>query len=204
MSVAIVTPWYEHLELWTDYEEAISAGPPPDELIIVDNHSPEPLPFGTIRLPRNLGFAGGSNVGLHAATSDVVIFLNNDIIANRENWIESIVSAVEPGILVGPMIRSDEHASVDGLVMPYLDGWCLAGMREDLLELGGFDESLQEPSYYSDNMLCLEARAQGFTLREVSTGLIHKGGMTTLANGHLLPSTIANRVIYEKRVRELV
>ena len=88
--------------------------------------------------------------------------------------------------------------------MPYIDGWCLAGMRTDLLDLGGWDDSLEEPSYYSDNLLCLEARAAGFVLREVPTGLIHKSGQTSQANGFLLPSTIANRVVYERRARELL
>ena len=68
---------------------------------------------------------------------------------------------------MGPL-RYDNHAKVDDQSLPYLDGWCLAGMREDLLELGGFDESLEEPAYYSDNLLCLEARAHGMTLRDVT------------------------------------
>ena len=62
--------------------------------------------------------------------------------------------------LAGPL-RFGRHADVDGEQFPYIDGWCLAGMREDLLRLGGFDEGLDEPAYYSDNLLCLEARAAG-------------------------------------------
>jgi GT2 family glycosyltransferase len=204
VSVAVVTPWFGHLELEEDYLTAIALGPDPDELIVVDNCSPEPIPFAAIRLDANKGFAGGSNAGLHHATADVVVFLNNDIIAVREGWLSDLVQACETGVLVGSRLRYDEHANVDGMSMPYLDGWCLGGMREDLLMLGGWDDSLEEPSYYSDNLLCLEARAAGFLLREVPTGLIHKGGMTSQANGHLLPSTLANRVVYEKRVRELV
>ena len=70
------------------------------------------------------------------------------------------------------------HSDVDGHSFPYIDGWCLAGMREDLLRLGGFDESLQEPAYYSDNLLCLEARAAGMTLRDVRPGLDHLENVT--------------------------
>lgn len=204
MSVSVVTPWYAHEELVADYLQAIAMGPEPDELLVVDNNSPVPLPFAAIRLDANLGFAGGSNAGLHAATSDRVVFLNNDISAIREGWLTEFAEAIEPGVLVGSRIRNDHHADVDGMSMPYLDGWCLGGMREDFLELGGWDDSLEEPSYYSDNLLCLEARAAGFVLREVPTGLIHKAGQTSQANGHLLPSTIANRAVYEARVRELL
>lgn len=204
MSIAVVTPWLSHPELYEDYADAIERGPAPDELIIVDNGSPEPLAFATLRLEENLGFSGGSNAGLETATSEIICFLNNDVIALRDHWLRDLAAAIETGVLVGPQLRIDEHADVDGEKFPYLDGWCIAGLRRELEDLGGFDATLEEPSYYSDNLLCLEARAAGFTLREVSIGLVHKGGRTTNANGYLLPSTIHNRAVYERRVRELV
>ena len=203
-SVAVVTPWMDHLELAEDYFSALDAGPYPDEVIIVDNASDPALPFGTIRSEENLGFAKGSNRGLDAAESDVVVFLNNDILATRQGWLWSLVQHVESGVLVGAQMRYDRHADVDGVRFPYLDGWCLAGMRDDLIDLGGFDEILEEPSYYSDNILCLKARAEGFTLREVPVGLHHKAGATSNANGFVLPATAANRLIYEAQARELL
>jgi len=204
VSVAVVTPWLAHRELSPDYFAAIDLGPRPEEVIVVDNGSAPPLEFATLHLDHNAGFAGGSNAGLHAAKSDFVLFLNNDIRAVRSGWLNDLVEACIPGVLVGAQLRYDGHADVDGMSLPYLDGWCLGGMREDLLELGGWDDTLEEPSYYSDNILCLRARAEGFLLREVQTGLIHKGGQTSQANGHILPSTLANRVVYENLVRELV
>ena len=93
---------------------------------------------------------------------------------------------------------------IDGESFPYLDGWCLLGMTEDLRELGGWDETYEEPSYYGDNDLCLRARFEGMTLREVPCGIHHKGGATSQANGWMLPSTIANRSLFESRVRELL
>ena len=90
--------------------------------------------------------------------------------------------------------------------MPYIDGWCLAGMREDLLELGGFDEELAEPAYYSDNLLCLEARAAGMTLRDVDVSLVHKLNVTA-GPGHspsVQAASVANRSRYLARARELL
>ena len=118
----------------------------------------------------NLGFAEGSNAGLRRARGEAVLFLNNDIRLGRRGWLEEIRQAVEPGVLVGPL-RGDFHSQVDGHPMPYIDGWCLAGMTDDLLALGGFDADLEEPAYYSDNLLCLEARAAGMTLRDLRVGL---------------------------------
>jgi GT2 family glycosyltransferase len=70
---------------------------------------------------------------------------------------------------------------VKGILDPlsYLDGWCLGGMRDDLNRLRGFDETLTEPAYFSDNDLCLRARCLGMTLRECRIPLHHKLSVTT-------------------------
>lgn len=206
MTVAIVTPWLGNEHLWDDYAAVIDDARP-DELLIIDNGSDPPLGFATRRLTTNRGFVGGSNHGLEAATSDVVVFLNNDVaLGEGRGWLDRILDAVAPGTLAGTRLRSDYHCFVDGRVLPYLDGWCLAGMRTDLLELGGFDRTLEEPAYYSDNLLCLEARARGFTLREVATGLVHKEGQTIRPdeNPDARVAGVANRQRYEQRARELL
>ena len=204
-SISIVTPWQDHLELEGDYFEAVGVRRGMDEVIVVDNNSAPPLPFGTIQVGTNLGFARGSNLGLQAASRDVVLFLNNDVRMLRSHWLEEIREAVADGVLAGPL-RFDNHARVDEHSLPYVDGWCLAGMREDLLELGGFDEDLAEPAYYSDNLLCLEARAHGMTLRDVRVGLQHLENVT--AGSQFEPAVqaaaTANRARYEARVRELL
>lgn len=208
MTVSIVTCWLAHPELAADYVEAIEdeleAG---DEVIIMDNGDAPALPFHfrVISPGDNLGFAAGSNAGLRRAAGEVVVMLNNDIRLGRRGWLEELRQTVEPGVLVGPL-RADFHSHVDGNPMPYLDGWCLAGMREDLLALGGFDEGLQEPAYYSDNLLCLEARAAGMTLRELRVGLVHKLNVTAGASSEpdVRAAATVNRDRYFARVRELL
>ena len=203
--ISIVTPWHNHLELVDDYFTAVDWRRDSDELIVVDNASDPPLEFAAVRSGHNLGFVGGCNRGLLEATRDVVLFLNNDIRVVRSDWLREVREAVEEGVLVGPL-RYGTHASVDYVPLPYIDGWCLAGMREELLELGGFDDSLEEPAYYSDNLLCLEARAHGMTLRDVRVGLRHLENVT--AGPQWEPSVqfaaTANRVLYEARARELL
>lgn len=169
--------------------------------LVVDNASDPPLP-NAVRLDENRGFSGGSNAGLRLAATEAVLFLNNDVAAYQDGWAQPLREALEPGVLVGSKLRYDQHGDVDGQALPYLDGWCLAGMTQDLLELGGFDETFMEPSYYSDNDLCFRARLNGMMLREVPVGLTHKGGGTTQANGYTLPSTEHNRAIFQHRVRE--
>ena len=87
MTVAVVTPWLNHPDLWPGYERAIELGPAPDELLVVDNGSEPPLPFGTVRNVRNRGFAAASNRGLWRTSCDVVVFLNNDVEATSPGWL---------------------------------------------------------------------------------------------------------------------
>jgi GT2 family glycosyltransferase len=205
-SIAVVTPWHAHLELADDYFEAVlpemEEG---DECIVVDNASDPPLQFAAVTSVANLGYCGGSNLGLRAAQAEAVLFLNNDVALGERGWLAEIREALEPGVLVGPL-RTHAMANAGAHVLPYIDGWCLAGMRLDLLALGGFDETLMEPAYFSDNLLCLEARAAGMTLREVRVGLRHKENVTagTQFDPLVRAATEANRERYGARVRELL
>lgn len=204
-TIAIVTPWHEHLELAEGYFRAVDRRREGDELIVVDNGSDPPLPFATLRLDSNLGFSAGSNAGLRQATADAVLFLNNDVELVRSHWLEELREALESKVLVGPL-RFDRHSDIGNLKLPYIDGWCLAGMREDLLALGGFDEKLGEPAYFSDNLLCLEARAAGMTLRDVHVGLRHITNATAGPGWgpEVQTATSFNRARYEARARELL
>jgi GT2 family glycosyltransferase len=204
VTVAVVTPWHGHLDLQDGYDRALELGPWPDEVLVVDNGSDPPLGFAAIRNDENLGFCRASNQGLDAATADVVVFLNNDVTATEAGWLETVCDLVEPSVLVGAQLRSDPHCWVDGTVYPYLDGWCLAGLRDDLQEIGGFDTTLEEPAYYSDNLLCLEARHLGFTLREAKVGLIHMVGQTADRNDRAVEAASrANHQRYQERTRAL-
>lgn len=203
MTITVVTPWLNHRELERDYWAAIRTADV--RVIVVDNGSDPPLP-NAWRLSDNTGFAHACNVGLELARTDAVLFLNNDIAAAAPGWAEPIRQALEPGVLVGANLRFDPHATVDGVSLPYLDGWCLAGMREDLLDIGGFDHSFQEPSYYGDNDLCLRARAAGMTLREARVPLVHKGNQTA-GPGSDPRVQAASRANYERfaaRARDLL
>lgn len=203
-TITVVTPWLNHMELASDFAAAMRDLAATDRLIVVDNGSEPPIGMGGIRLDENLGFAGASNRGLDAAETDAVLFLNNDIAAIGP-WLEPIRDALEPGCLVGAKIRYDRHGDVDGMKLPYLDGWCLAGMREDLLDLGGFDEAYAEPSYYSDNDLCLRARAAGMRLKEVPVALHHKESSTSKDDLALTGfATRANRERFHALARELM
>jgi GT2 family glycosyltransferase len=202
VTITVVTPWHGHREFERDYWAAMRLADV--EVLVIDNGSDPPLPNGW-RLPFNSGFSHACNAGLALARTDAVLFLNNDVAATESGWDAPVKDALEPGVLVGANLRYDRHGSVDGRSLPYLDGWCMAGMREDLLEIGGFDESFEEPSYYSDNDLCLRARAIGMALRQVHVGLRHKlNGTARREDPVTVRATLVNRERYMVRARELL
>ena len=207
MNITIVTPWLGHTELATDYMDAVlSELRVEDEVIVVDNGDAPRIPFATTVSPgENLGFARGSNYGLALVDTPATLFLNNDISYVRDGWLEQIRGAIEPGILAGP-IRDPDHAVVDGWRFPYIDGWCLAGMTDDLRQLGGFDPRLEEPAYYSDNLLCLAARETGMRLRHVNVRLRHKLSQTAGPDGNpdSAPAAAANRSLYLAEARSVL
>lgn len=215
MRFTIVTPWHNHPEFADDYFAALRRGMRDgDRALIVDNGSNPRLSrvfadhyrggVADVRLDGNLGFSKASNYGAKVAATEAVLMLNNDVWASSDTWLDDIRAALEPGVLVGAMLRRDPHADVDGQPMPYLDGWCLAAALEDWAELGGFDETLAEPAYYSDNLLCLEARAAGMTLREVHVGLVHKLNGTAKHDPRVAHASAVNRARYVARARELL
>jgi GT2 family glycosyltransferase len=207
ISLTVVTPWYQHHELTADYIEAVEPElRDGDRCIIVNNGDAPLIPFAfTLRPAGNLGFARGSNIGLKFAVTDAVLMLNNDVRLARRGWLNEIREALEPGVLDGPVV-DPAHAMVDGARFPYIDGWCLAGITQDLHELGGFDERLQEPAYYSDNLLCLAAREAGMRLRHVNVGLHHKLSATAGPDGNpsAAPAAAHNRAIYINQARSVL
>jgi len=208
MSVAIVTPWRNHLELAADYFSAVEAAKP-DQVIVVDDGSDPPLTFAAVRLDRPAGFCTASNVGLARVECDITLFLNNDISKLRPDWLAGILPLVEPGWLVGPWREWNDYRPIgergEGIeALPYLDGWCLAGLTDDFRALGGWDKRYDKagPAYYSDNAMSFNARLHGLKLRECpSTGLMHKGGKTGGVDRAAFDRALAaNEKLFRKQV----
>lgn len=102
----------------------------PLEAVIVDNGAVDPLPalpsFGRVlRLPRNLGFAGGANAGLQAARGEHILLLNPD--AELEPGCLAAMLAVDADIVAPRILLRDEDRRIDNCGHAlYPDGlnWC--------------------------------------------------------------------------------
>jgi GT2 family glycosyltransferase len=193
---------------------------PEFEVIIVDNASSDGTPewvaehFPTVTLirnERNLGFAGGVNVGLRAAKGDVLILLNQDAAA-EPGWLRALIS----GLLAAPDIgvagckiyhwdgKTIWHAGVEydphrGLTflrgtgepdrkqydqpadMSSVVGAAMAFKREVLAQIGGFDEDFF--FYLEDTDFCWRARQSGFRVVYVPVAAVRHHVAASLGSG---------------------
>ncbi|MBK8047987.1 MAG: glycosyltransferase family 2 protein [Anaerolineales bacterium] len=165
------------------------------EVICVDNASPDASAalvthhFEDVQLlrePVNLGFAGGVNAGLRAATGDVLVLLNQDCIVHP-GWLDGLIAALaldERIAIAGCVIYSAagavEHAGAR-LEMPlavgrhllqvpeqttpvdYVTGAVFAMRRTAWPAIGEFDEGFY-PAYYEETDYCRRARQHGWEI----------------------------------------
>lgn len=203
-TITVCTPWWQSPELLPGYTEAVQ-DEGAERVLILDQASSPPIvapQFDVVRAKQNVGFSRACNWMLNNAETDAVLWLNNDVELVERGWLEKIRAELRPGLLVGANLRADPHTVIDGEAHPYLDGWCLAGMRADLIALGGFDEDYEEPSYFGDNDLSLRALHAGLELKDVSVGLRH---LVTYTNRrfNLAGVTGRNHERFVAKVREL-
>lgn len=182
-----------------------------DEIIVVDNASSDgsaefvERSFPQVRLlrmDRNLGFGGGSNAGIRAASHRIAVLLNNDMRATPDflapllaGFTDEAVFAVsaqlffpdperrreETGLTAGSFekgfirVRHDADEEIDRLYpIFYAGGGSTAYDREKFLALGGFDP-LFEPFYLEDTDLSFNAWRRGWkVLYQPASRLYHE------------------------------
>ncbi len=166
------------------------------ETVLVDNGSTDgSLDLASAEFPdvrvvengRNLGYAGGMNVGIAHATGDVVVLLNNDIIV-EPTWLAALMAAFASDRRIGiagckilypdsmliqhaggyisfPLGYADhfgyrkvDDGSYDTQAdVGYVTGAAMAIRRALLDEIGYLDTQFY-PAYYEDVDLCYRAR----------------------------------------------
>jgi len=204
VSVIVVT--WNGLAYLPDCLDSLAAQTYPAlEVVVVDNGSTDgsveylrgrgPGRLHLVESPRNLGFAGGNNLGIRASKGAYLALLNNDAAADPE-WVEALVNAAEADPTVG-MCASRIHVwkrpdlldgaglvvSGDGIgrgrgrleadgeryqrgADVLLPSACAALYRRSMLdEVGLFDEDFF--AYCEDTDLGLRARIAGWRCRYV-------------------------------------
>ncbi len=117
------------------------------EVIVVDNASADGTPdylreaeatFPNLRVilnDKNLGFAAANNIGLHHATGDYLVLLNNDTVVTR-GWLSTLIRHLhrDPTIgLIGPvtnMTGNEAKVDVDYTELEDMPAWAARFVRQ--------------------------------------------------------------------------
>jgi GT2 family glycosyltransferase len=185
---------------------------PPDEILVVDNGSTDATPqlgavhptVRVLRQERNLGFAGGVNVGLRAARGDTVLVVNNDTQAasNLLHELHRQLHAHDDLGVVAPLsnhVKGQARIEVGDLGstaagraaivaelqqgpalqdVDTLAGLCLLARATTLATIGGFDERFGHGNFEDDDW-CLRARLHGYRLGIARRTFLHHEGHAT-------------------------
>jgi GT2 family glycosyltransferase len=203
MKASIIIPVWNGKPYLADCLEAVLAQDYPIfEIIAVDNasvdgsaefieaHYPQ---VRVIRNCRNLGFAGGCNIGLRISDGDFLVLLNQDT-QMLPGWLRRmgmVLQDPQVGIVGGKALYPDnetiqhaggwiewplglahhywqgdsdtEHGD-DPRSVDYVTGAAVA-FRQNILERVGFLDEGFWPGYFEDADFCFRIREAGFTVR---------------------------------------
>ena len=179
------------------------------EIIVVDNGSTDgsqemiKSKFPKVRLienKRNVGFAGGNNIGIRASSGDYVFLLNNDTLVTK-NWMGKMVGVMESdekiGVL-GPHLPENEKSetyygggSIDDSgaakhsfsrkagEFEQVGGAAFMIRREVIDEIGVLDEGFF-PIYFEETDYCFRVADAGWKVFFTpDTKIIHFGSKLT-------------------------
>ena len=163
----------------------------PLEIIVIDNGSTDgsakwlksQSDVKLLQHASNIGVAAAWNRGLRQAKHDVLMVLNNDIIAHENGIATLVCAAVETGISgqtggIIPRGRADGMATSDTHFSQYVEGYALTFRRDVWNRVGEFDEGYAV-AYCEDSDWCFRARALGYRWELVPGALAHLGGRTS-------------------------
>lgn len=171
------------------------------EIIIIDNGSSDGTQTNIqkyldsysnikyIRNEYNIFHSKACNQGYAVASSDNIIFLNNDIRVkgNHCDWTDMVISAItaNPNSLIGPVGGAIDPKTCNFLyetrtdIVNYISGWCLFGKKNtfDKLKINDYigPWSNDFPFYYNDTDMGFRAKQIGINLVLYDLPIVHLG-----------------------------
>lgn len=210
------------------------------EVIVIDNNSTDGTPdylkqaessFPNLRVilnEKNLGFAAANNIGLHHATGDYLVLLNNDTVVTR-GWISTLIRHLhrDPTIgLIGPVTNStgnEAKVDVDYTQLEDMPAWAArfvrdhddqvfsipmlamfcVGMRREVFERVGLLDEQFGIGMFEDDDYAHRIKISGFRLVCAADSFVHHFGEAAFkklkANGKYDALFAENRRRYEQK-----
>ncbi|MEK6280899.1 MAG: glycosyltransferase [Acidobacteriota bacterium] len=239
-SIIVVT--FNNLELNRLCLESIYARTewPNFEVIVIDNNSTDGTPeylkeaedaFPNLRVilnESNQGFAAANNIGLHHATGDYLVLLNNDTIVTR-GWISTLIRHLHRDAtigLIGPVtntVGNEAKVEVDYTELEDMPAWasrfvqehdgqvfpitmlamfCVAMRREVFEKVGLLDEQFGI-GMFEDDDYSHRVRLKGLRLVCAADSFVHHFGQAAfkklIENGEYHALFKENRRRYEQK-----
>lgn len=216
ISVVVVT--YNSENYITECLNSILASDYPSmEIIVVDNASKDNTlkqleifnqKLTLIRSKKNLGFAGGNNLGIKKSKGEILVLINPDAYVTKNSFKELIKPFLtDPKIMItGSKIlypNSKTIQSAGGIIqkngltnhigykekdekqynfpelVDYVTGAAIA-IRRKLFELTGLFDTVYKPAYYEETEKCLQARKLNYKVLYVPKSVVYHHESTTL------------------------
>lgn len=161
----------------------------PDEVIVVDDASPLPAPEVKnhkfvdkyIRRSQNGGYGASINTGAKAASGDILIMCNNDLVFSPK-WLDGLLSPIHEGYDIS-LIRvsdADPYDTEDKITENDYFGSCWAITKNAWDKLGELDESLGK-GYFEDIDYRRRALAKGLKIGKNHGTLVEHIGKATFS-----------------------
>lgn len=187
------------------------------EIIMVDNASIDgsvklvTTKFPEVRVIRHKvdrGFSASVNTGTRAATGDLVVLLNTDVIPEK-NFLEKILPEFDNEKVFAVSLHERGYGPAkatftDGYITLakgeekdetqqtfYVSGGSGVFRRKILVDLGGMDEKLLSPFYWEDIDLGYRALKRGYKLLWNPSGIVVHHHESTISK---FPKTYVDRV----------
>ena len=180
------------------------------ETIVIDNNSDEKIELSEFKVKqifndKNLGFAGGCNVGIKEAAkrgASYVLLLNNDTVVDK-SFLTELVKTAEANKKIGVLgsviyeykskkihsaggkinwlyTKGHHISSISTISTNYVTGACLLIKKEVVEKIGLMNEDYF--LYFEDVDWCLKARQAGYKcLVEPKSVIWHKVSSSTVA-----------------------
>lgn len=240
MNASVICPVFNEMEVTMNFVmNMLKYVKPPHQLVIVANGCTDATmpflnsmtaakhPITVVESKKNLGFAGGNNLGAKSAVNPIHIFLSNDVVADGE-FIPYFTETLDrnPNAVTGVKLLThntgwNTYATTQemkiaetvfppksAITVPYIEGWCVAVdsrrahyNRAGKGQVGGLWDERYSPCDFEDVDVSMQAWVEGRFLISVPAPLKHEhtGNTANKIAGGRLAATLKNQQAFMEK-----
>lgn len=131
----------------------------------------------TILIAANAPYTVNTNNGLRAATGDIIVIGNNDLVF-PEKWLDALLKPLQEGYDLSTVWTSDQEHVIEDRIESGVKFGSLFAMKRKVYEtIGGFDETFK--GYFADTDYRRRVLEAGFKIGRNNNALVHHKAKAT-------------------------